>query len=91
MTHHNSSDIATNPVSGLTLADLKPGECGTIIRLLGQTRGRLRLMEMGLTPGVHVKVIRQAAFGGPLDILVRGYQLSLRVEEAKAIWLGLEI
>ena len=91
MTKVKSSDIESTPVTGLSLADLKPGECGTIIRLLGQARGRIRLMEMGLTPGVHVKVIRQAAFGGPLDILVRGYQLSLRVEEAKSIWLGLEI
>jgi Fe2+ transport system protein FeoA len=72
---------------GVTLADLKPGECGTIRRFLGSAQGRLRLLEMGLTPGVHVKVVRAAAFGGPLDILVRGYQLSLRREEAAAVWL----
>lgn len=72
---------------GLTLAELKPGECGTIQRLNGSAQGRLRLLEMGLTPGVHVKVVRAAAFGGPLDILVRGYQLSLRREEAAAVWL----
>lgn len=74
--------------AGVTLADLKPGECGTIIRLLGATQGRLRLLEMGLTPGTHVKVLRAAAFGGPLDVLVRGYQLSLRREEAALVWLG---
>jgi ferrous iron transport protein A len=74
--------------SGMSLADLKPGECGYIERLSGATQSRLRLMEMGLTPGAHVKVIRAAAFGGPLDVHVRNYQLSLRREEAAAVWLG---
>ena len=73
--------------SGLTLAELKPGECGTVRRLIGASQGRLRLLEMGLTPGVHIKVVRAAAFGGPLDILVRGYQLSLRRDEAASVWL----
>ena len=73
--------------AGVTLAELKPGECGTIRRLIGASQGRLRLLEMGLTPGVHIKVIRAAAFGGPLDILVRGYQLSLRRDEAASVWL----
>lgn len=73
--------------AGTTLAELKPGECGTVRRLLGASQGRLRLLEMGLTPGVHIKVVRAAAFGGPLDILVRGYQLSLRRDEAASVWL----
>jgi Fe2+ transport system protein FeoA len=72
---------------GVTLAELQPGECGTVRRFLSTRQGRLRLLEMGLTPGTHVKVIRVAAFGGPLDILVRGYQLSLRRDEAAAVWL----
>jgi len=76
--------------SGLRLSDLQPGECGTIRRFLGTQAARLRLMEMGLIPGVHVRVIRTAAFGGPIDLLVRGYQLSLRREEAALIWLGEE-
>ena len=73
--------------AGLTLAELKPGECGTVRRLFGPTQGRLRLLEMGLTPGTHIRMVRAAAFGGPLDILVRGYQLSLRREEAAGVWL----
>ncbi len=76
--------------SGVSLAELKPGECGFIARLLGQSSGKIRLLEMGLTPGVHVKVLRIAAFGGPLDIEVRGYNLSLRREEASAVWLSHE-
>jgi len=73
--------------AGLTLAELKPGECGTVRRLFGPRQGRLRLLEMGLTPGTHIRVLRTAAFGGPLDILVRGYQLSLRLQEAAGVWL----
>ena len=91
-------DASTDPASvskrgsltreGLTLADLLPGECGYISRLVGTTQGRLRLLEMGMTPGTHVQVTRAAAFGGPLDVQVRGYQLSLRRDEAAAVWLG---
>lgn len=76
--------------TGVRLSELRPGECGTIRRFLGTRAARLRLMEMGLIPGVHVRVIRAAAFGGPIDLLVRGYQLSLRREEAALIWLGEE-
>jgi len=47
-------------------------------------------MEMGLTIGTHIKVLRAAAFGGPIEVLVRGYQLSLRRDEAALIWLGEE-
>ncbi len=73
-----------------TLAELRPGQCGTILRYMGDSRNTLRLMEMGLTIGTHVKVLRAAAFGGPLEVLVRGYQLSLRRDEAALIWLGEE-
>ena len=74
--------------TNVTLADLKPGECGTVSRLDGNFCGRLRLLEMGLTPGTHVRMVRAAAFGGPVDIEVRGYQLSLRRAEAASVWLG---
>jgi Fe2+ transport system protein FeoA len=82
--------IQSENYGGRALADLRPGECGTIIRILGAAQGRLRLLEMGMTPGTHVKVLRAAAFGGPLELLVRGYQLSLRREEAACVWLGFE-
>jgi len=74
----------------IALADLKPGECGNILRLNVNFCSRLRLLEMGLTPGTHVRMVRGAAFGGPVDIEVRGYQLSLRRDEAAAVWLGEE-
>jgi Fe2+ transport system protein FeoA len=73
--------------AGLTLAEMNANECGTIRRLLGTSAARLRLLEMGMTLGTHIRVIRVAAFGGPIDVWVRGYQLSLRREEAMLIWL----
>jgi Fe2+ transport system protein FeoA len=74
--------------ANVALAELRPGECGLVLRLNGTFCGRLRLLEMGLTPGAHVRMLRCAAFGGPVDIEVRGYQLSLRREEAASVWLG---
>jgi ferrous iron transport protein A len=71
----------------MTLADLGRGATATITSIAGTTAAKLHLMEMGLTPGTSVKVIRVAVFGGPLDISVRGYRLSLRREEARAIQL----
>jgi len=71
----------------MTLADLGRGATATITSIAGTTTAKLHLMEMGLTPGTSVKVIRVAVFGGPLDISVRGYRLSLRREEARAIHL----
>ena len=70
-----------------TLSDMHTGQSATIASIAGPASVRLLLMEMGLTNGTLVKVIRIGAFGGPLDISVRGYRLSLRREEARAIHL----
>lgn len=67
------------------LSELSAGESATIMAIAGETVTRLHLMEMGLTPGTEVKVVRVAAFGGPLDIQIRGYRLSIRRDEARAI------
>jgi Fe2+ transport system protein FeoA len=74
--------------ANVALSELKPGQSGIVRSVNGSARGRLRLLEMGLTPGTHVKVVRAAAFGGPLDVQVRGYKLSLRREEAASVWLA---
>jgi len=71
-----------------TLDKLDVGESGVVKNISGTSINRLRLMEMGLTPGVHVTVLRVAAFGGPIEISVRGYRLSLRRSEASEIYLG---
>jgi Fe2+ transport system protein FeoA len=71
-----------------TLSELRAGESAVIHKLLGTTITRLHLMEMGLTPGTELKVVRVGAFGGPLDIMVRGYRLSIRRDEARSIELN---
>lgn len=83
--HHHSDPHVRKP--HMTLADLHRGDSGTIQSIGGTSTARLHLMEMGLTPGTRVRVVRLAVFGGPLDIQVRGYRLSLRREEARAILL----
>ena len=70
-----------------TLADLKPGERGVIASFDGDVEMMQRLLEMGLTPGTELELIRFAPLGDPLEIRVRGYQLSIRKENAKRIRL----
>jgi Fe2+ transport system protein FeoA len=81
---HSTTRRRTEP-GAAHLSELAPGQIATISAISGETVTRLHLMEMGLTPGTEVKVIRVAAFGGPLDIQVRGYRLSIRRAEAQAI------
>jgi ferrous iron transport protein A len=67
------------------LADLAVGEGGRVMRVEGADDVSLRLMEMGLTPGVEVAVVGAAPWGGPLELEVRGYHLSLRRSEAARV------
>lgn len=69
----------------MTLKELKPGESGTVIGLGEKGPTRRRLMDMGLTPGVEVKIIKVAPLGDPIEINIRGYELSLRKNEAEQI------
>lgn len=85
-TSHLHSDTHVR-MPRMTLADLRKGDSGTIKTVAGTATSRLHLMEMGLTPGTSVRVVRLGVFGGPLDIVVRGYRLSLRREEARAVLL----
>jgi DtxR family Mn-dependent transcriptional regulator len=68
-----------------TLADLEPGEKAKIIRAGGAAAANKRLMEMGLTRGATLTVVRVAPLGDPIEVQVRGYNLSLRKTEAKAV------
>ena len=69
-----------------TLNHLAPGERGTIEGISASSPGlRRRLLEMGLTRGIVVELIRVAPMDDPIEISVRGYRLSLRREEASSI------
>lgn len=70
-----------------TLRDLKPGEKGKVIKIKGKGNLKKRLLDMGIVPGTEIQLKKVAPLGDPVDILVKGYHLSLRKEEARDILL----
>ena len=69
----------------MTLDCVKPGQGGIITVVGGDGALRRRLLDMGLTPKTKVMVRKVAPMGDPIEIRVRGYELTLRVEEAEKI------
>ena len=69
----------------IKLSDLKLHEKGTVRRINGGGMVRRRMMDMGLTTGTEVTVMRMAPLGDPIEFDVRGYHLSLRKSEAANI------
>jgi ferrous iron transport protein A len=72
------------------LSALRPGDRATIGRLTGSGPIRRRLLELGLTPGTSVTLVRLAPLLDPMEIRVRGYQLCVRRSEADAVWVQVE-
>lgn len=68
-----------------TLADLKPGESGVVTRIGGEDALHRHLLDMGITPGVRVLLQKTAPMGDPVEIHLRGYALTLRLEDAAKI------
>ncbi len=68
-----------------TLKDVRIGENARVIKLYGQGAVRRRIMDMGITKGVEINVCKVAPLGDPIEIKVRGYQLSLRKADAEMI------
>lgn len=73
----------------ITLKDVKPGETAVVIDILGKSNIRKRLIDMGITPGVKIFIRKIAPLGDPLEINLRGYELTLRKEIAKNILIKL--
>jgi ferrous iron transport protein A len=69
---------------------LKIGQFGKIKKIEGNDALRRKLLDMGLTKGTTLEVVKIAPLGDPVDVKVRGYQLSLRKEEARAILIEVE-
>lgn len=69
----------------MTLDMLPIGSEAVIKTVKGEGMLRLRLLDMGLTPGVNVKITRFAPLGDPVEIIVRGYSLSIRLDDAKIV------
>lgn len=70
-----------------TLADLMPGECGRVDKVGGEGALHRHILDMGLTPRTLVTVSKLAPMGDPMEILLRGYALTLRKEDAAKITL----
>jgi len=69
----------------MSLKDIKPGSSANVRRITHAGKNRRRLIDMGLVPGTHVEVVKVAPLGDPIEIKAKGYNLSLRKEEAAAI------
>ncbi len=74
-----------------TLDQLQPSEQGRIVRVSGSGPVRRRMGDMGLTPGTLIEVIRAAPFRDPIEFRVRGYNLSLRKNEAADVEVDVEV
>ena len=68
-----------------TLRDTKPGETVKVVNLNGSGAVKRRIMDMGITKGVEVYVRKIAPLGDPVEFTVRGYELSLRKEDAEMV------
>jgi ferrous iron transport protein A len=78
-----SAPICLVTTKECSLNCLERGEKGKVAEVGGPNR--CRLMELGFTRGTEVEISRRAAFGGPLEVRLRSYRLSLRCDEAEAI------
>lgn len=69
----------------MTLNELKPGQSAVITSVDGEKALRCRLLDMGLIPHTKITLQKVAPMGDPIEIQIRGYELTLRVDDAKKI------
>ena len=68
-----------------TLKDAKIGEAVTVVKLHGEGAIKRHIMDMGITKGVRIRIRKVAPLGDPMELTVRGYELSLRRADAEMI------
>ena len=68
-----------------TLKELKVGDTARVVKLYGEGAVKRRIMDMGLTKGVDVQIRKVAPLGDPIEVTVRGYELSIRKADADII------
>lgn len=73
-----------------SLSEFSVGEKGIIKAVSGEGRIRRRLFDMGVTPGAEVLLRKKAPLGDPLEVSIRGYELSLRKTEAACVMMEVE-
>ena len=69
----------------MTLKDAKPGTTVQVLKISGENVLKRRIMDMGITKGIPIFVRKVAPLGDPVEITVRGYELSIRKEDAQII------
>ena len=67
------------------LSEFSVGEAGKIVAVKGEGKIRRRLFDMGVTPGAELKMHKRAPLGDPIQITIRGYELTLRLVEAACV------
>jgi Fe2+ transport system protein FeoA len=72
------------------LDKIEKGETGLVKSVEGDGKVRRRLFDMGVTPGAKVTLRKKAPFGDPIEITIRGYELSLRKAEAELVNIEVE-
>jgi len=83
-------NLKEEDLMNLRLSDLKVGEKGVVSRVVGDRATRRRLLDMGLTRGTEVVVVRKAPLGDPIELLLKGYNLSLRRSECENVYVLVE-
>ncbi len=72
------------------LSEFSVGESGTIKAVTGEGKIRRRLFDMGVTPGAQLTMKKKAPLGDPIEITIRGYELTLRKAEAACVEVELK-
>jgi len=81
----DGANLRPRPKDHATLAEVKPGGCAVVCCIRGREGPRQRLLEMGFVSGTHLRVVRLAPFGDPMQVELHGYHISLRQSEARGI------
>ena len=71
-----------------TLKAVRPGQTVSVLKISGEGPVRRRIMDMGITRGTEITVRKVAPLGDPIEIRVRGYELTIRLEDAQLIEIG---
>lgn len=74
----------------MRLNELKPGQVCAVKRIEGEGAVRRRLFDMGITPGADIYIRKVAPLGDPVELTLRGYELSVRKAEAEAVIVELK-
>jgi len=75
----------------MRLSDMRQGQTARIIAIGGETNLRRRILEMGLTRGTQVYIEKYAPLKDPMELIVKGFHVSLRVKEASEIQVEMEV